>query len=194
MRINKRNKILIIYIFLLTLLVTTYLAEYIFMANGNIKLYYLAVFFRGTIIVSIGVYIASYLNRISKQISVIVKNLNDMAEEDVLGKYTDYGVNKIERIINNLWDKIVNERNGIMYNDASDNEFRIKKFLKEVNKLFNKYSKEEYTVIKFNIDKFEYINEIYGHEYSNVLINYISALYFSTAGGGQVLTSALTCW
>lgn len=174
MRINKRNKILIIYIFLLTLLVTTYLAEYIFMANGNIKLYYLAVFFRGTIIVSIGVYIASYLNRISKQISVIVKNLNDMAEEDVLGKYTDYGVNKIERIINNLWDKIVNERNGIMYNDASDNEFRIKKFLKEVNKLFNKYSKEEYTVIKFNIDKFEYINEIYGHEYSNVLINYIS--------------------
>lgn len=174
MRINKRNKILIIYIFLLTLLVTTYLAEYIFMANGNIKLYYLAVFFRGTIIVSIGVYIASYLNRISKQISVIVKNLNDMAEEDVLGKYTDYGVNKIERIINNLWDKIVNERNGIMYNDASDNEFRIKKFLKEVNKLFNKYSKEEYTVIKFNIDKFEYINEIYGYEYSNVLINYIS--------------------
>lgn len=174
MRINKRNKILIIYIFLLTLLVTTYLAEYIFMANGNIKLYYLAVFFRGTIIVSIGVYIASYLNRISKQISVIVKNLNDMAEEDVLGKYTDYGVNKIERIINNLWDKLVNERNGIMYNDASDNEFRIKKFLKEVNKLFNKYSKEEYTVIKFNIDKFEYINEIYGHEYSNVLINYIS--------------------
>lgn len=174
MRINKRNKILIIYIFLLTLLVTTYLAEYIFMANGNIKLYYLAVFFRGTIIVSIGVYIASYLNRISKQISVIVKNLNDMAEEDVLGKYTDYGVNKIERIINNLWDKLVNERNGIMYNDASDNEFRIKKFLKEVNKLFNKYSKEEYTVIKFNIDKFEYINEIYGYEYSNVLINYIS--------------------
>lgn len=174
MRINKRNKILIIYIFLLTLLVTTYLAEYIFMANGNIKLYYLAVFFRGTIIVSIGVYIASYLNRISKQINVIVKNLNDMAEEDVLGKYTDYGVNKIERIINNLWDKLVNERNGIMYNDASDNEFRIKKFLKEVNKLFNKYSKEEYTVIKFNIDKFEYINEIYGHEYSNVLINYIS--------------------
>lgn len=174
MRINKRNKILIIYIFLLTLLVTTYLAEYIFMANGNIKLYYLAVFFRGTIIVSIGVYIASYLNRISKQISVIVKNLNDMAEEDVLGKYTDYGVNKIERIINNIWDKLVNERNGIMYNDASDNEFRIKKFLKEVNKLFNKYSKEEYTVIKFNIDKFEYINEIYGYEYSNVLINYIS--------------------
>lgn len=180
MRIINRKNILLICICLLTLLVTTFLAEYTYIEE--VYLYQFMKISRYILILGIVVYITvyQYQKRVARPISMIISNLNDMAEGKSINRYNkknnNSSIDKIGQAINNLSDYLTEERNKMedaMQNNISNDAVGINKFIIESNKLFLKYNKEEFTVIKFDIDKFEYINEIYGHEYGNMVLNYI---------------------
>ncbi|MDO5516078.1 MAG: bifunctional diguanylate cyclase/phosphodiesterase [Clostridium sp.] len=182
MRIEKRKNILIICICLLTFLVTTFWAEFTYIEEGETALHQFIKVSKYTIVLILIVYAAlyEYQKRIIKPVSIIINNLNDMAEGKPVERYNGYNIGSLDKIgqaINKLADNLVEERfklndtiNTGVFNDLSS----IRRFIIESNKLFQKNSKEEYTMIKFDVDKFEYINEIYGHEYGNKVLNYIS--------------------
>lgn len=173
MRIEKRKQVLIRCIFLLSLFLASCLGEYTYKNEGDMILYYLAVFFRCTILAGIGGYIVFYLKKISNQISSVAENVNSISVDHKIDKYANHGIDKIEKVIRNLWDKLINEQNIGIFNEFINNELDRNKFIEECNKLFKRFDKREFTVLNFKIDKFEYVAEIYDSEYANVILNYI---------------------
>lgn len=106
-----------------------------------------------------------YKIRMQNPIDEIVNGLNDMAEGKLTDRYDNYDIVHIDRIgqaMNKLADKLSNKGNNQWGNDTNNFmiSVNVNEFIAHMSSIFIAYPKEEFSIVKFDIDKFECINEI----------------------------------
>lgn len=155
------------YIYALTLIVATFLWIYVYKYD-TVFLYRIIA---GIIFIFCTWKIISlyhYKIKIQNQIDKVVNSLNDMAEGKFTDKYDNYDIvytNKLGQAMNKLANKLSMKKSNNQW--PWDNNFmasvNINEFIAHMSGIFVAYPKEDFSIIKFDIDKFEYINEIYGY-------------------------------
>lgn len=133
----------------------------------------------------------SYKRRMKSTVDKIINSLNDIAEGKVEARYNNHNIinDRIGQAVNNLSDKLSKERykktgtdNGIML------ENNISKFIADAKETFSMFPKEEYCIIKLDIDKFEYINEIYGYDCGQEILVHIEKTLSNFINDNEIYT------
>lgn len=70
--------------------------------------------------------------------------------------------------------KTIKEMTKLAYVDEVTGISNIHKFVKDTEDLFERYAKEEYVMLQFDIDKFKYVNELFGYEVGNELLRLVA--------------------
>ncbi len=190
---NGNNKSMV-YICLLTLLMVTFGViwrhhnESDFVNNEYIEV------IETILIIIAGGYALLYYHKRRRQSPVdkIINSLNDIAEGKVADRYNNHNIRNIDKIgqaVNNLSDKLSKERYkqpGIDNDTMSENN--ISKFIADAKEIFCMFPKEEYCIIKLDIDKFEYINEIYGYDCGEKILVHIEETLSNIINDNEIYT------
>lgn len=189
---NRRNNSMV-YICLLTLLMVNFRGmcrhhnESDFVNNEYIEV--IEIIF--IIVAGICALLYSYKRRMKSTVDKIINSLNDIAEGKVAARYNNHNIinDRIGQAVNNLSDKLSKERykktgtdNGIML------ENNISKFISDAKEIFSMFPKEEYCIIKLDIDKFEYINEIYGYDCGEKILVHIEKTLSNFINDNEIYT------
>lgn len=127
----------------------------------------------------IGIYYINNKNS-NKPTDKILNVINRVNKGDLSVRYTESNekdIDKIGEAVNILVENLENDRNlndKISYIDSLTKINNRAKFLMDGSSVLFGEEKEEYSLIKFDIDKFKYINDIHGYDFGDKIIKLIA--------------------
>lgn len=82
--------------------------------------------------------------------------------------------------------KSFKEISKLAYIDNVTGIANINKFVKETEDIFSSSAKEEYAILQFDIDKFKYVNELFGYSTGNRLLKLVAEALLKYKRSGEV--------